>query len=153
MKDLTINLVAELEVKYVPKRGRKPYGEIRTSDDAFKILYPLFNPDTIRLQEQFIVLYLNNASSVIGYFNCSKGGTTGTCVDTKIILSVALRCVAQSIIIAHNHPSGKLIASTSDKMITASLKQAAELMGITLMDHLVVSGDNEYFSFADYGII
>ena len=80
MKDLTINLVAELEVKYVPKRGRKPYGEIRTSNDAFKILYPLFNPDTIRLQEQFIVLYLNNACAVIGYFNCSKGGTTATCV-------------------------------------------------------------------------
>jgi hypothetical protein len=58
MKDLTINLVAELEVKYVPKRGRKPYGEIRTSNDAFKVLYPLFNPDTIRLQEQFVVLYL-----------------------------------------------------------------------------------------------
>ena len=153
MKDLTINLVAELEVKYVPKRGRKPYGEIRTSNDAFKILYPLFNPDTIRLQEQFIVLYLNNASAVIGYFNCSIGGTTGTCVDNKIILSVALRCVAQSIIIAHNHPSGKLIASTSDKKVTASLKQAAELMGITLMDHLIVSGDNDYFSFADYGIL
>lgn len=47
MKDLTINLVAELEVKYVPKRGRNPYGEIRTSNDTFKILYPLFNPDTI----------------------------------------------------------------------------------------------------------
>lgn len=153
MKDLTINLVAELKVKYVPKRGRKPVGEIRTSNDAFQVLYPLFNPDTIRLQEQFVVLYLNNASSVIGHFNCSIGGTTGTSVDNKIILSVALRCVAQSIIIAHNHPSGKLIASTSDKKVTASLKQAAEFMGITLMDHLIVSGNRDYYSFADYGII
>lgn len=152
MKDISINLVAELEVKYVPKRGRKPYGEILTSNDAFKILYPLFNPDTIRLQEQFVVLYLNNASAVIGYFNCSKGGTTGTCVDNKIILSVALRCVAQSIIIAHNHLSGKLIPSASDKKVTACLKQAAENLGMTLMDHLIISGDKNYFSFSDSGI-
>ena len=94
MKDISINLVKELEVSYVLKRGRKPYEEIRTSNDAFQVLYPLFNPNTVRLQEQFIVLYLNNASAVIGYFYSSIGGTTGTCVDNKIILSVALRCVA-----------------------------------------------------------
>ncbi len=153
MNDLKINLVTELKVKYVPKRGRKPVGEILTSIDAFKILYPLFNPDTIRLQEQFVVLYLNNASTVIGYFSCSIGGTTGTCVDNKIILSIALRCVAQSLIIAHNHPSGKLIPSASDKKVTACLKQAAEYLGMTLMDHLIVSGDNNYYSFTDHGFI
>jgi hypothetical protein len=78
MKDLNINLVAELKLKYVPSKARKPYGEIHTSNDAYQILYPLFNPDSIRLQEQLFVLYLNNASAVIGYFNCSIGGTDGT---------------------------------------------------------------------------
>lgn len=131
MNNQTINLVAELQVKYVPKKRRKPYGELRNSKDAFKILYPLFNPDTIRLQEQFVVLYLNNASAVIGFFKCSLGGTTGTYVDNKIILSVALRCVAQSIVIAHNHPSGKLTPSLSDKKVTSLLKQAADYQGIT----------------------
>lgn len=153
MNDLKINLVTELKVKYVPNRGRKPVGEILTSIDAFKILYPLFNPDTIRLQEQFVVLYLNNASAVIGYFNCSVGGTTGTFVDNKIILSIALRCVAQSIIIAHNHPSGKLVPSASDKKLTNSLKHATESLGMTLMDHLIVSGDRDFYSFDDRGII
>ncbi len=153
MNDLKINLVTELKVKYVPKRGRKPVGEILTSIDAFKIIYPLFNPDTIRLQEQFVVIYLNNASAVIGYFSCSIGGTTGTCVDNKIILSIALRCVARSMIIAHNHPSGKIVPSASDKKVTYSLKQAAEYLGVNLIDHLILSGDNNYYSFADHGIM
>ena len=153
MNDLKINLVTELKVKYVPKRGKKPVGEILTSIDAFKILYPLFNPDTIRLQEQFVVLYLNNTSAVIGFFSCSTGGTTGTYVDNKIILSIALRCVARSMIIAHNHPSGKIVPSASDKKVTYSLKQAAEYLGVNLIDHLILSGDNNYYSFADHGIM
>jgi DNA repair protein RadC len=153
MKDLKINLVAELQIKYVPSKARKPYGAIHTSNDAYQILYPLFNPNTIRLQEQLVVLYLNNAAAVIGFFNCSIGGTDGTCVDIKIILSVALRCMAKSIILAHNHPSAKMIPSLADKKITASLKQAANFHGIELLDHLIVSANKDFYSFADQGII
>ena len=153
MKDLNINLVAELQIKYVPSKARKPYGNVQTSSQAYQIIYPLFNPNTIRLQEQLFVLYLNNAAAVIGYFNCSIGGTDGTCVDIKIILSVALRCMAKSIILAHNHPSGKMIPSMADKKITASLKQAANFHGIELLDHLIVSANKDFYSFADHGII
>lgn len=153
MKDLKINLVAELQIKYVPSKAKKPYGAIHTSNDAYQILYPLFNPSTIRLQEQLVVLYLNNAAAVIGYFNCSIGGTDGTCVDIKIILSVALRCMAKSIILAHNHPSAKMVPSLADKKITASLKQAANFHGIELLDHLIVSANKDFYSFADQGII
>jgi DNA repair protein RadC len=153
MKDLKINLVAELQLKYVPRKAKKTYCAIHTSNDAYQILYPLFNPSTIRLKEQLVVLYLNNTAAVIGYFNCLIGGTDGTCVDIKIILSVALRCMAKSIILAHNHPSTKMIPYLADKKITASLKQVANFHGIELLDHLIVSANKDFYSFADHGII
>ena len=92
------------------------------------------------------MLYLNNAAAVIGNFNCSIGGTDGTCVDIKIILSVALRCMAKSIILAHNHPSAKMIPSLVDKKITNSLKQASNFHEVELLDHLIVSANKDFYS-------
>jgi DNA repair protein RadC len=68
----------------------------------------LFSPDTISSQEQFVVLYLNRANKVIGSYQLSKGGITGTIADVRLILSVALKTLATGLILAHNHPSGNL---------------------------------------------
>jgi DNA repair protein RadC len=80
----------------------------------------------------------------------SKGGISGTVVDIRIILGVALKCNASSIILVHNHPSGKLEASEPDKAITKRLKQACNLLELVLLDHLIISKYG-YFSFADDG--
>jgi DNA repair protein RadC len=81
---------------------------ITNSQDAFEILNMLFSPDAISLQEQFVVLYLNRANKVIGSYQLSKGGITGTIADVTLILSVALKTLATGLILAHNHPSGNL---------------------------------------------
>ncbi len=125
---------------------------INDSNAAFDILATLFPPDTICLQEQFVVLYLNRANRVIGSYQLSKGGITGTIADVRFILSVALKTLATGLILAHNHPSGNLKPSEADKQITSKIRQAAKLLDIELMDHIIMSSEG-YYSFMDDGKI
>jgi DNA repair protein RadC len=92
---------------------------ITNSQNAYEIFKSLFPVDTISLQEQFVVLYLNRANRVIGSYQLSKGGITGTIADVRLILSVALKTLATGLILAHNHPSGNLKPSEADRYITS----------------------------------
>ena len=77
---------------------------------------------------------------------------TGTVVDIRIALKKALEHNAVSLIMVHNHPSGKVNPSHADKQLTRKLKQAAELLDLKVLDHVIVT-ENAYFSFADEGLI
>ena len=68
----------------------------------------------------------------------------------RIILQAALLTNATAIILAHNHPSGKLRPSRQDIVLTEQVKKAAEIMRITVMDHIILT-DDSYYSFADEG--
>ena len=83
----------------------------------------------------------------------SSGGITGTLVDLRILFAVALKTLAISIIISHNHPSGILRPSHSDIILTNKIKKASELLDIKLLDHIIITPSQEYFSFADDGIL
>jgi DNA repair protein RadC len=72
--------------------------------------------------------------------------------DPKIIFKLALEELASGIVLAHNHPSGNLTPSQSDRDLTKKIKEAGRLLDIQLLDHIIVAGRN-YFSFADEGII
>jgi DNA repair protein RadC len=67
-------------------------------------------------------------------------------------MKMALDCLACSIILCHNHPSGNLIPSEADKEITRKIKEAGKLLDIAVLDHVII-GNNAYFSFADEGLI
>ena len=82
----------------------------------------------------------------------SQGGLSGTIIDVRIILKMALEKLACSIILCHNHPSGNLIPSQADKDITNKIKEAGKFMDIPVLDHLII-GNDAYFSFADEGLI
>lgn len=103
-------------------------------------------------KEVFAVVYLNNSNKIIKYEIVSEGGITGTVVDNRIILKNALACSATNIVICHNHPSGSLTPSNADKKITDKIKQAANLLDIQVLDHIIVS-DEGYYSFADEGML
>jgi hypothetical protein len=75
----TLSQVAEITVSYRPATGKKPV--IVTSHDAFNLLRELYFPDTILLQEQFSVLYLNRSKKVLGHYRASIGGITGAVAD------------------------------------------------------------------------
>ena len=86
----------------------------------------------------------------LGFTLISEGGITDTTVDVRVILQSALLTNPVAIILAHNHPSGNLKPSRQDMEITKQVKEAARLMRITVLDHLILT-DAGYYSFADEG--
>lgn len=114
-----------------------------------KTSYRLFKPYLADLNhEEFYVLYLDHASYKIDLRLLSKGGTANTVVDGKILFREALMLRASQVVLAHNHPSGRLVPSERDITLTRSLTDFGKLVGIHVLDHLIIS-DNDYFSFSD----
>ncbi|AXT52947.1 JAB domain-containing protein [Aquimarina sp. BL5] len=141
-----IAIVAGLELGRRRKEEDDPVMyKITSSKDAYNILNPFIGDLE---HEEFWVLYLNNSNKVLQKKQISIGGKTGTLVDPRIVYRYALEFGATSIILAHNHPSGSLIPSTSDKALTQKLKHAGVSLDIKLLDHLIIT-EKEYFSFAD----
>lgn len=103
-------------------------------------------------QEIFAVVYLNRGNRILSLETISIGGLTGTVADPRIILKKALEQDATALVLCHNHPSGNLTPSRADEQLTQKIKQAAALMDIQVLDHIIVSHEG-YFSFADEGMI
>ena len=143
-----MNEVAEIKVSY--STTSTPKVKITSGDVAFELLLSLWDLDTIELQEEFKVLLLNRANEVLGIYPLSKGGITGTVVDSRLIFAVALKCNATGIIIAHNHPSGTLKPSEADITLTKSIKKCGDFLDITLIDHLIIT-KNGFYSFSNEG--
>ena len=119
--------------------------KITSADDVFNEIAPFISDLN---HEEFWVLYLNRSNIVLKKCRMSSGGISGTVVDQKIILKKALLCLASSIILVHNHPSGNINPSIQDKKVTKKMKLACELLEINLLDHIIIAG-NSYYSFAD----
>ena len=100
--------------------------------------------------EEFWILLLNRNNRIIQKKKISTGGVSGTVVDPKVVFNMALKCLASSIILCHNHPSGNLSPSIADQKLTRKLIDAGKTLDIKIMDHLII-GENKYFSFADDG--
>jgi DNA repair protein RadC len=123
--------------------------EIRSSREAYDLLMPLVID---KKQEEFWMILLNQACKVLHYQIVSTGGVAHVPVDIKTILKAAVEYGATQIILAHNHPSGRTVASQSDIALTDRTVNAAKLMDIRVIDHLII-GDTGYFSFADENMI
>ena len=102
--------------------------------------------------EVFAVIFLNRSNKINHFEIISEGGITGTVADPRIILKKALEEDAVNLILCHNHPSGSLRPSKVDEQLTSRIRDAARLMDITVLDHIIVS-DGGYYSFADEGLL
>ena len=122
---------------------------IKSSADAFQVLQPRIGALP---HEEFWSLYLNNANKVVYKNRLSKGGITATMVDVRLLFKKAIEQGAVAIIVAHNHPSGKLTPSNVDKQLTQKIKSAGITVDIKLLDHLIIT-QKEYFSFADNNLL
>lgn len=122
--------------------------KISSSKAVFEIMQPIIGELP---HEEFWILYLNNSNKVIHKAQLSKGGITGTVVDSRIVFKTAFEQNATSIILTHNHPSGKLAASQADIEITKRLKLAGEQLEILILDHIIIT-EAGYYSFQDNGI-
>ena len=145
------NNLCEISVSYstkVPARSRQ---QIRNSRDIFDILTPVFSC-CMEHHEEMWAIYMNNQHRILGSAKISQGGFSETTADPKIILQIALKANASSIIIAHNHPSGNPYPSTCDDKITQKIKEGAKFLDMQLTDHVVIC-DGVYYSYADEGKI
>jgi len=92
-------------------------------------------------QEHFVLLTLDGARRLIKARTITIGTLTSSQVHPREVFSPAIEDRAASIIIGHNHPSGSLVVSSQDKNVSLCIKQAGELLGIRLDDHIIVTGD------------
>ena len=145
VNEIAISYTGSLKTNLLPK--------ISSSRSAADLAFAQWNKNEIELQETFKIMLLNNANKVKGIYTLSTGGITGTLVDIRIVFAVVLKSVTTSIILAHNHPSGTLQPSQPDKLLTEKIKKAGELFDIKVLDHLILTPDGDYFSFADEGIL
>lgn len=145
-----ISIAAALELG--KRRQSEPTSELKkitSSKAVFEIMQPIVGELP---HEEFWVLYLNNSNKVIYKTQISKGGITGTVVDSRLIFKTAFEHFATNIILVHNHPSGKLQASEADNQITKKIKEAGKHLDIIVLDHVIVT-EKSYFSFADEGML
>lgn len=137
-------------LKYKSKKS-----QLRTvsgSKDAADVCRMCFEDGKLDWVEEFVVIALNRANKVLGFYKISSGGVSGTVADPKVIFQFALLSNASAIIISHNHPSGNVKPSTADLALTKKIKGAADYLDISVLDHIIVT-DESHFSFADEGIL
>lgn len=149
-KAKAISIIAALELgrrRKLSEALERP--KITSSKDVYDIIFPLISDLP---HEEFWILLLNRSNKIIDKNKISQGGVAGTVIDVKIILRNAIEKLASSVILCHNHPSGNIEPSKADIGITRKLKDAAEVMDIKLLDHIIVA-DSSYFSFLDEGIL
>ena len=145
-----VTIVAALELgrrRRFSEAIEKP--TIRNSKIAFECFYPQLSDLN---HEQFWVMLLNSANKVIKLEKIGVGGLAGTTADPKKIFKCALENNAAYIMLCHNHPSGNVIPSSADKKITENIVKAASFLEIKILDHIIIGSDN-YFSFADEGLL
>jgi DNA repair protein RadC len=140
--------VVEVELTYnnLGKNSERP--KIGNAEDAFKILLAHWDENKLDFVEQSKILLLNRNGQVLGLSNISSGGINETVVDLRLIFVAALKANASAILLAHNHPSGNLKPSTSDRQLTNRLMDAGKLLQIDVLDHVIVTSEG-YYSFAE----
>jgi DNA repair protein RadC len=144
--------VAEIQLTYKSNVKPSQRPRISGSRDAFNILKENWDHGKIEFVEQFKAMFTNRANRVLGILDVSTGGVTGTVADPRVIFAAGIKAGACGVIVAHNHPSGNLLASQSDIELTKRLKEAGKILEIQLLDHVIVTSEG-YFSFADEGLI
>jgi len=125
----------ELKVKRV--QLPEPYGQIvRVPGDVVRLARMLIGDSA---QEKFCVFHLDVKNKVIGFSEAAVGGIDSCPVDMRSVFRTAIVLGASGIVIAHCHPSGDAALSPDDVNLTQRVKEAAKLLGIILLDHVVVT--------------
>lgn len=144
-------MIAEMELHYVTRVKASDRPKVLSSKQAVEVLKNVYDHNKIGHKEFFYLLLMNRANNVLGCIKISEGGITGTVVDMRIIFQAALKANATSMIVSHNHPSGNLYPSEADILLTRKLKDGADILDIPMRDHIIVTPDFDYYSFADEG--
>ena len=126
---------------------------ITTPSDALAPILEELENIKFKDVECFVCVTLNGSHKVIGSYVVSQGLVNRTLVHPREVFRPAILDNSTAVIIAHNHPSGNLEPSLEDKDVTRRMKQAGDIIGIKVLDHLIVSPSlHGYFSFLEGNI-
>lgn len=142
---------SEIEIHY----KRPIFSEMKhitNAQDVNDFLRTYINPKIIDVKEFFWVVFLSRANCVLGISTINCGDVHGVTVNIREILQLTLLTHASQIIVAHNHPSGKLKPSIKDEKITKKIADGVALFDVKLLDHLILTSES-FLSFANEGIL
>lgn len=144
-----IELKAALELgKRLASHTDQRRSRIHSAEDVARLLMPRFKDYDV---EHLVVLLLNKKNEIMRIHNVSQGGLDSTVASPREVLRPALRDGAAAVIVCHNHPSGDPAPSRDDIALTKRLAEAAELLGLQLLDHIIL-GDGRHVSLAERGL-
>jgi DNA repair protein RadC len=155
MKTLKIKSKGLPELKLTATLHKPEFYEpkfVRNSQDAYSALVGEYDPYTFNYLEESLMLALNRRNEIIGIYRLSRGGCTGTVIDTRVVFATLLLAGACAFVLSHNHPSGNSQPSDADIAVTKRLKQVGALMEIVLIDHIIVTATG-YYSMGDEGVM
>jgi len=143
-----IKLVQEVAREFLKaKILDKPF--YRSSQEVFDYLYHSMRG---LKKEVFKVIYLSSQNQIINTVDLSEGTINSSSVSPREVIEGALKNNAAALIFVHNHPSGAIEPSSSDKGLTRELVYAGRIMRLKVLDHIII-GENKYYSFAGEGLI
>lgn len=151
MKEYQVKINTETFENYI--EVKKTYNVLKELAicNSPQIVYKLMR-DYVKLvelaEEEIYVIAMNTKSRVLGLFMVSHGTVNATVSSPREIFHRALLIGAVNIILVHNHPSLDTIPSADDEMVTIKIKEAGNLLGIKLLDHIIVG--NGYYSFREH---
>ena len=143
-----LSLLKEVCQRYAEER-LQPGAQFRSSRDIFQHFRERLRESP---QEQFLVVLLDNKHRVLEEVNVTQGLLNKSLVHPREVFARAVEARAAALVCVHNHPSGDPEPSPEDRRITERLVESGKLIGISVLDHVVV-GRDDYFSFADKGLL
>lgn len=157
MKIKGIGQVKAIQIKAIGELSRrlsKAVINVRTQDFNSPDIIAKYYMEDLRYlkQEQLVVIYLDTRAKFIKDEVITKGTVNMSVVSPREIFVNAVRFEAVNIILLHNHPSGDPTPGRHDMLATERVRKAGELIGISLIDHIII-GDNNYVSFKETGLL
>ncbi|MGJ8650844.1 MAG: JAB domain-containing protein [Opitutaceae bacterium] len=143
-------LIYEAKIHYsLVREGSK--GSLTTTAQVLRYLEGAFDEDPT--VEWFYVILLNRKNMPLGRVLVSRGSATATVAHAREVFKPAILASATGVICAHNHPSGDPAPSRADIQITRKLRDAGQIIGIDLIDHMIVGHNCSYYSFSEAGLV
>ena len=144
-------MLPEARIKLCVQEGSPLYAEsqISSPEDAVKLMRRHMQ-DLDR--EEVVVVNLDNINRPTSFHVVSIGSVNGSVVQVSNVFKAAILSNANKIMLFHNHPSGEVKPSQEDFELTDNVRQAGDVLGIQLLDHIIV-GWNKYFSFLESGVL
>lgn len=141
-------IVPEIRLALIKEPGKKLIS-VTCPEDIEQFIEPMRHYP----EENFVSFFLDAKNHVTGYQIVSHGTVSSSLVHPREVFKAAILCNSHSILVAHNHPAGSLEPSSDDLATTETLLKAAEIMGVPLVDHIIVTSSGHLSLRESYGYL